>query len=87
MCPVCPHAGSVLARELGPGRGGLVKAAASGPQGDDRPSRSLDNGLDNHRSLAAYRRHGLVEELSSPHPSYRRLMSEHRPRTLDRERS
>jgi hypothetical protein len=25
VCPVCPHAGSVLARESGPGRGGLVK--------------------------------------------------------------
>jgi hypothetical protein len=26
MCPVCPHAGSMLARELGPGRGGLVQS-------------------------------------------------------------
>jgi len=24
MCPVCPHVGSMFARELGPGRGGLV---------------------------------------------------------------
>jgi hypothetical protein len=30
MCPVCPHVGSVLARELGPGRGGLVKTGPSG---------------------------------------------------------
>ena len=26
ICPICPHVGSVLARELGPGRGGLVKS-------------------------------------------------------------
>jgi hypothetical protein len=42
---------------------------------------------DNHRSLALCRRHGLVEEMSSPDPSYRRLMTEHRPRTHDNEHS
>jgi hypothetical protein len=26
MCPICPHVGSVLARVLEPGRGGLVKS-------------------------------------------------------------
>jgi hypothetical protein len=26
MCPVCPHVGSMLARELGLGRGGLVQS-------------------------------------------------------------
>jgi hypothetical protein len=26
MCPVCPHVGSMFARELGPGRGGLVQS-------------------------------------------------------------
>ena len=35
MCPVCPHVGSMFARELGPGRGGLVQSgrirAAAGP--------------------------------------------------------
>src|SRR2546430_6832236 len=25
MCPVCPHVGSMFARELGPGRGGLCQ--------------------------------------------------------------
>ena len=38
---------------------------------------------DNHRSLALCRRHGLTEEMSRPDPSYRRLITEHRPRTQD----
>ena len=29
-CPICPHVGSVLAPESGPGRGGLVQTAAIG---------------------------------------------------------
>jgi hypothetical protein len=33
---------------------------------------------DNHRSLALCRRHGLTEEMSRPHPSYRRLVTPHR---------
>ncbi len=33
----------------------------------------------NRRSIALCRRHGLVEELSSPDPSYRRLITAHRP--------
>jgi hypothetical protein len=35
MCPFCPHVGSMFARELGPGRGGLVQSgrirARAGP--------------------------------------------------------
>lgn len=34
----------------------------------------------NHRSLALCRRHGLVEEMSRPHPDYRRLITPHRSR-------
>ena len=30
---------------------------------------------DNHRSLAVCRRHGLTEEMSRPHPSYRRIVT------------
>jgi hypothetical protein len=30
---------------------------------------------DNHRSLALCRRHGLIEEMSRPHPSYRRIVT------------
>jgi hypothetical protein len=33
---------------------------------------------DNHRSLAICRRHGLTEEMSRPHPSYRRLVTPHK---------
>jgi hypothetical protein len=33
---------------------------------------------DNHRSIALCRRHGLTEELSRPHPSYRRVVTPHR---------
>jgi hypothetical protein len=33
---------------------------------------------DNARSIALCRRHGLVEDLSSPHPAYRRLVTEQR---------
>jgi hypothetical protein len=33
---------------------------------------------DNQRSLAVCRRHGLTEELSSPAPGYRRLVTPHR---------
>ena len=35
---------------------------------------------DNHRSLAVCRRHGLTEEMSRPHPSYRRIVTPHRER-------
>ena len=35
---------------------------------------------DNHRSLAVCRRHGLTEEMSRPHPSYRRVVTPHRDR-------
>jgi hypothetical protein len=35
---------------------------------------------DNHRSLAVCRRHGLTEEMSRPHPSYRRLVTPHKER-------
>lgn len=35
---------------------------------------------DNHRSLALCRRHGPTEEMSRPHPSYRRLVTPHRSR-------
>jgi hypothetical protein len=33
---------------------------------------------DNHRSLALCQRHGLVEEMTRPHPDYRRLITAHR---------
>lgn len=33
---------------------------------------------DNHRSLAVCRRYGLTEEMSRPHPSYRRIVTPHR---------
>lgn len=33
---------------------------------------------DNHRSLAVCHRHGLTEEMSRPHPSYRRLVTPHK---------
>jgi hypothetical protein len=42
---------------------------------------------DNQRSLALCRRYGLIEEMSSPDPSYRRPMTEHRPRIEDDERA
>jgi hypothetical protein len=35
---------------------------------------------DNHRSLAVCHRHGLTEEMSRPHPSYRRIVTPHRHR-------
>jgi RimJ/RimL family protein N-acetyltransferase len=35
---------------------------------------------DNHRSLAVCHRHGLTEEMSRPHPSYRRIVTPHRQR-------
>jgi hypothetical protein len=35
---------------------------------------------DNHRSLAVCHRHGLTEEMSRPHPSYRRIVTPHRER-------
>lgn len=35
---------------------------------------------DNRRSLALLRRHGLVEEMTRPHPRYRRPVTAHRPR-------
>jgi hypothetical protein len=35
---------------------------------------------DNHRSLAVCRRHGLTEEMSRPHPSYRRIVTPHTER-------
>jgi hypothetical protein len=35
---------------------------------------------DNHRSIALCRRHGLSEEMSRPHPSYRRIVTPHRVR-------
>jgi hypothetical protein len=35
---------------------------------------------DNHRSLAVCRRHGLTEEMSRPHPSYRRIVTPHKQR-------
>lgn len=39
---------------------------------------------DNHRSLAVCRRHGLTEEMSRPHPSYRRVVTPPRSRGADR---
>lgn len=38
---------------------------------------------DNQRSIAVCRRHGLVEEMSRPHPSYRRIVTPHQPRIQD----
>jgi hypothetical protein len=35
---------------------------------------------DNHRSLAVCQRHGLIEEMSRPHPSYRRIVTPHKER-------
>jgi hypothetical protein len=35
---------------------------------------------DSHRSLAVCRRHGLTEEMSRPHPSYRRIVTPHKER-------
>ena len=35
---------------------------------------------DNHRSLAVCHRHGLTEEMSRPHPSYRRIVTPHKER-------
>lgn len=35
---------------------------------------------DNHRSRAVCRRHGLTEEMSRPHPSYRRVVTPHKER-------
>jgi hypothetical protein len=35
---------------------------------------------DNHRSLAVCHKHGLTEEMSRPHPSYRRVVTPHRER-------
>jgi hypothetical protein len=34
---------------------------------------------ENHRSIALSRRHGLTEEMSRPHPSYRRIVTPHKP--------
>jgi hypothetical protein len=41
---------------------------------------------DNQRSFALCRRHGLTEEMSRPDPSYRRIVTPHRPRTQDDDR-
>lgn len=38
---------------------------------------------DNQRSIAVCRRHGLIEEMSRPHPNYRRIVTSHRPRVQD----
>ena len=35
---------------------------------------------DNHRSLAVCHRHGLTEEMSRPHPIYRRIVTPHKER-------
>jgi hypothetical protein len=35
---------------------------------------------DNYRSLAICHRHGLTEEMSRPHPSYRRVVTPHKER-------
>ncbi len=35
---------------------------------------------DNHRSLAVCRRHGLTEEMSRPHATYRRIVTPHKER-------
>lgn len=35
---------------------------------------------DNHRSIAMCRRHGLTEEMSRPHPAYRRIVTPHKER-------
>ena len=35
---------------------------------------------DNHRSLALCHRHGLIEEMSRPHPSYRRIVTPRKTR-------
>jgi RimJ/RimL family protein N-acetyltransferase len=37
---------------------------------------------DNRRSIALCRRHGLTEEMSRPHPSYRRVVTPHQ--TIER---
>ena len=34
---------------------------------------------DNQRSIALCHRHGLVEEMSRPHPDYRRIVTQHNP--------
>jgi hypothetical protein len=36
---------------------------------------------DSQRSIALCRRHGLIEEMSRPHPSYRRIVTPHQSRT------
>jgi hypothetical protein len=41
---------------------------------------------DNQRSIALCRRYGLVEEMSSPDPNYRRLVTAHRPPLRDHNR-
>jgi hypothetical protein len=35
---------------------------------------------DNHRSFAVCQRHGITEEMSRPHPSYRRIVTPHKER-------
>ncbi len=35
---------------------------------------------DNHRSIAVCRRHGITEEMSRPHPSYRRIVTPQKER-------
>jgi hypothetical protein len=35
---------------------------------------------DNHRSLSICHRHGLTEEMSRPHSSYRRIVTPHKAR-------
>lgn len=38
---------------------------------------------DNHRSIDLCCRHGLVEEMSRPHPNYRRIVTAHKPPAQD----
>lgn len=38
---------------------------------------------DNKRSIALCRPHGLVEEMSRPHPEYRRIVTPHKHRVQD----
>jgi hypothetical protein len=39
---------------------------------------------DNQRSIALCHRHGLIEEMSRPHPDYRRIVTPHMPRVQGR---
>ncbi|MGH3938192.1 MAG: hypothetical protein ACRDTG_06090 [Pseudonocardiaceae bacterium] len=42
---------------------------------------------DNQRSIVLCHRHGLVEEMSRPHPDYRRIVTPHKPQVQDSDQS